>query len=103
MDRRALESRIVELEADSQRTNGELSRERHELTEIRSHLEVMHETFKCKICLTNDFDHAMVPCGHTLCAACVEQLRGTRGVFECPFCRRSVSTALKLFLPETEE
>ena len=103
MDRRTLESRIVELETDALRTNEELSRDRNELIETREHIEEMHETFKCKICLTNGFDHALVPCGHTLCEACVDQLKGARSRFDCPFCRQPVETALKLFLPEPEE
>ena len=49
---------------------------------------------ECLVCMDCDATHALVPCGHIVaCAACIGALR------ECPLCRASVDSTLKIFLP----
>ena len=51
----------------------------------------MHE---CKVCNDGDADHAIIPCGHIVCAVCVNRICGT-----CPFCRAPTHQHVKLFVP----
>ena len=49
--------------------------------------------WQCRVCLTNEVDVAIVPCGHVLCRRC------SSAVSRCPFCRLQVSKAMKIFRP----
>ena len=48
---------------------------------------------QCNICCYGVADHAIIPCGHVVCANCATKLRGA-----CPFCRTVVERFVKLFL-----
>lgn len=45
----------------------------------------------CPICMDGARNAALVPCGHTYCAACAARVR------PCAICRRQVSSVLRLF------
>lgn len=47
----------------------------------------------CRICLSNEVDITIVPCGHVLCRRC------SSAVSRCPFCRLQVSKTMKIFRP----
>ncbi|KAI3696119.1 hypothetical protein L1987_79128 [Smallanthus sonchifolius] len=47
----------------------------------------------CRICLTNEIDITIVPCGHVLCRRC------SSAVSRCPFCRLQVSKTIKIYRP----
>lgn len=47
----------------------------------------------CRICLSNEVDMTVVPCGHVLCRRCVSE------VSRCPFCRLQVTRTIKIFRP----
>ncbi|XP_047319790.1 sacsin isoform X2 [Impatiens glandulifera] len=47
----------------------------------------------CRVCLSNEVDITIVPCGHVLCRRC------SSAVSRCPFCRLQVSKTLKIFRP----
>ncbi|GJW33592.1 sacsin isoform X1 [Tanacetum coccineum] len=47
----------------------------------------------CRICLTNEVDITIVPCGHVLCRRC------SSSVSRCPFCRLQVSKTIKIYRP----
>ncbi len=53
------------------------------------------ESFQCNICMSNDCDTVLVPCGHTLCGECAGRLRDSR----CPFDRQRFTTHCKFFKP----
>ena len=44
------------------------------------------EALSCPVCYETFANPRVLACGHTLCAACVDQLR----VAECPMCRRAI-------------
>lgn len=52
----------------------------------------IREEFLCRICLVNCFDHAIIPCGHTLCKKCSEHFHEV-----CPNCRGHVNRMLKIY------
>nr|XP_043609454.1 sacsin [Erigeron canadensis] len=47
----------------------------------------------CRICLTNEVDITLIPCGHVLCRRCSD------AVSRCPFCRLQVSRTIKIYRP----
>ncbi|XP_038718957.1 sacsin isoform X2 [Tripterygium wilfordii] len=47
----------------------------------------------CRVCLSNEVDMTIVPCGHVLCRRC------SSAVSRCPFCRLQVTKTLRIFRP----
>ncbi|XP_057477891.1 uncharacterized protein LOC130765480 [Actinidia eriantha] len=47
----------------------------------------------CRVCLSNEVDNTIVPCGHVLCRRC------SSAVSRCPFCRLQVSKTMRIFRP----
>ncbi|XP_050232119.1 uncharacterized protein LOC126680894 [Mercurialis annua] len=47
----------------------------------------------CRVCLSNEVDMTIVPCGHVLCRRCASS------VSRCPFCRLQVSKTIRVFRP----
>ena len=48
----------------------------------------------CGVCLTNEKDTALVPCGHTFCHICANNSRITI----CPICRTPISNRQRFYL-----
>mmetsp|Transcript_1411 Transcript_1411/g.1871 ORF Transcript_1411/g.1871 Transcript_1411/m.1871 type:complete len:297 (+) Transcript_1411:74-964(+) len=68
------------------------------LTKLKKKLEEVEELqddlSKCIVCLTNNKEMIMVPCGHkVLCQQCSKQSQWK----ECPVCKTNVTTVLKVF------
>ena len=50
----------------------------------------MKSTFQvCKICVENDKDVCMEPCGHLICHQCLQSWLES-GRSDCPFCREDI-------------
>ncbi|KAL3643316.1 hypothetical protein CASFOL_014131 [Castilleja foliolosa] len=49
--------------------------------------------WSCRVCLTNEVDVTLIPCGHVLCQRC------SSAVSRCPFCRKQVSKTIRVFRP----
>ncbi|CAK7337978.1 unnamed protein product [Dovyalis caffra] len=47
----------------------------------------------CRVCLTNEVDMMIAPCGHVLCRRC------SSAVSRCPFCRLQVTKTIRIFRP----
>jgi sacsin len=50
---------------------------------------------QCQICLINQVNVCLVPCGHTICEGCERQMHSNK----CPFCRRGIQQRTKFFSP----
>ena len=48
---------------------------------------------ECQICMANDKNTVLNPCGHQVCAACATQIRG----HDCPFCKQRFRDTTLLF------
>ncbi|KAK1360684.1 hypothetical protein POM88_045158 [Heracleum sosnowskyi] len=48
---------------------------------------------ECRVCLTNEVDIVIIPCGHVLCRRC------SSAITQCPFCRLQVSKTVKIYRP----
>ncbi|KAK6241558.1 hypothetical protein SCA6_006947 [Theobroma cacao] len=47
----------------------------------------------CRVCLSNEVDMTIVPCGHVLCRRC------SSAVSRCPFCRLQVTKTIRIYRP----
>lgn len=49
----------------------------------------------CGICYDSDADHALIPCGHTLCGTCASTIRAMNEAnAQCPFCKGSIDDSV---------
>ena len=69
---------------------------REQLLKAKNSLEAAASHFKCQICISEDITHVLVPCGHTFCGTCVEQLQRNK----CPMCRTNIEKKVKFFVAE---
>ena len=76
----------------------ELSALKKEVVGLRASCESLRSAWNCPICFARDVDTVLAPCGHTICASCLASLPGQPAP-QCPFDRRPVSGAIKLFKP----
>ncbi len=82
----------LELKTKLEKTSDELVKKTNALDELRREREEEEKKKICPICLTNNINRVLVPCGHQLCSECVGSLR-TRS---CPFDRRPIQTHVPL-------
>merc|ERR1712146_847158 len=93
-----LMERVLELQASNKRIETALQQERQQHLETRNHLAGAVNVFHCGVCLTNDIDNVITPCGHPICETCLNHLHRR----QCPFCRNNILNTVKLFLPHSE-
>lgn len=55
--------------------------------------EAARTAWTCRVCLTNEVDTIVVPCGHVLCQRC------SSAVTRCPFCRHQVTKSQRIYRP----
>ena len=60
--------------------------------------EPLDETTECQVCMARAKDTALVPCGHVLCAQCVTRSNDERLVEECPVCRETVRSTMRVYI-----
>jgi hypothetical protein len=70
---------------------------REQLVKAKESLESAASAYKCQICLTDDITHVLVPCGHTFCGTCVNQLQRNK----CAMCRANIDKKIKFFVSES--
>ena len=87
-------SKIFELEASQRQMEDALKQERQQQAQARQALEKQVESFKCTICINNNVDHVLVPCGHTFCEDYCNQLQHNK----CHYCRTVERQKVKLFI-----
>lgn len=66
-------------------------------TRIEDACEILAPVVKCSICLDEDPDTALVPCGHMLCCLCAAKLVALQS--NCAECRSNISNTLKIYVP----
>ena len=49
----------------------------------------------CQICLENQINYFIDPCGHTICTTCKEKRPGLQ---KCHFCRTNITVFKRLYL-----
>ena len=73
-----------------------------QISQLAAENERLKGNFVCQICMTDDVNKVIVPCGHMLCDGCLGRLRDRK----CPFCRQAFTTSVdfhKSYLAENGE
>eukprot|EP00897_Mesotaenium_endlicherianum_P007203 jgi/Mesen1/6510/ME000332S05518 len=73
--------------------DGELSSERLRANTATQEADGVRTAWQCRICISQEISMVLVPCGHALCTVCLA------AVNKCPFCRKAVTKALRLYNP----
>jgi len=61
------------------------------LTNVQQAISLHYESkYECRICMHNQKDTVLIPCGHFLCYECALK------VTECPMCRAQIGRTLQL-------
>ena len=61
--------------------------------DIKTLLDSLHEEVSCSVCMTTFTDPKILPCLHTFCLHCLNEILRTSGrydIFPCPECRKEV-------------
>ena len=61
--------------------------------DLKTFLQNLHEEVSCSVCMSKFTDPKILPCFHTFCLHCLNELQrtsGLRGELTCPECRRKV-------------
>eukprot|EP00753_Platysulcus_tardus_P021952 PLAT9175.3.p1 GENE.PLAT9175.3~~PLAT9175.3.p1 ORF type:complete len:2055 (-),score=888.62 PLAT9175.3:62-6163(-) len=85
--------------AERDRLAAELKREAARTAELREELEESKSGMQCQICYTADCDRVLVPCGHMICASCVDGIAASGRTRRCPFCRKAYRSTCNFYKP----
>lgn len=82
---------------------------------MRSALFKSAANMRCQICVSNLVTLVLVPCGHTICAECANQIPRNKydyfnmtiafiysDFFRCPFCRTVMREKVKFYVGEED-
>ncbi|XP_053374457.1 uncharacterized protein LOC128547003 [Mercenaria mercenaria] len=69
----------------------------HQRALSKAKQEARDELMLCIICLSAQKDHTLVPCGHTFCEDCVDQIKA-KG--KCCFCNAKIRSSVKVRLTD---
>eukprot|EP01126_Amoeba_proteus_P059802 TRINITY_DN7850_c0_g1_i13.p1 TRINITY_DN7850_c0_g1~~TRINITY_DN7850_c0_g1_i13.p1 ORF type:complete len:140 (-),score=13.70 TRINITY_DN7850_c0_g1_i13:133-552(-) len=72
---------------------------------LRKKNKSLREELECSICMSQEANCLLRPCGHSLCTECYYQIqrnwaqlnRGSTGGPPCPFCRQTISDLMPKF------
>ena len=79
-----------------------LKSEVQNLKSIKDELDELKDSFKCKICYSNNIDCILEPCSHIVsCKQCIDHMRdiSQTGDINCPVCNAAVFDYKKIYLP----
>jgi len=95
---KASPAEVARLRQQAADAEAEASRLRGALDRASSLQEPLDETTECQVCMARAKDTALVPCGHVLCAQCVTRSNDERLVEECPVCRETVRSTMRVYI-----
>ena len=95
---KASPAEVARLRQHAAAAEAEASRLRGALDRASSLQEPLDETTECQVCMARAKDTALVPCGHVLCAQCVTRSNDERLVEECPVCRETVRSTMRVYI-----
>lgn len=86
----------LQLQWKVQQQEQELQALQSQLAATQRELDAEKAQLTCNICMSEKVTRVLVPCGHCLCAACLEKLVSTTG--KCVFDRSPLRAAVPLYL-----
>ena len=76
-------------------SNSELFELKKKLNIEREENKRIKEDHTCKICLNNQQNHVIIPCGHLICSDCVKSLDQHQK--KCPICRGRFTKHINIY------
>ncbi|CAH9144035.1 unnamed protein product [Cuscuta epithymum] len=93
VEKQSLLQSTISLEGQLKESQAAFLLEQEKCEMASKEAETAKVAWVCRICLNNEVDVTVVPCGHVLCRRC------SSAVSRCPFCRLQVSKVMKIFRP----
>jgi hypothetical protein len=85
------DANLDEIQTKYKEARREVAKYRHLFSVCKSS-ELLNR-YVCYVCVESTVDVCMVPCGHVLCNKCSTSIRSN-----CPFCRSTIQSKLKMYL-----
>jgi hypothetical protein len=86
----------VRAQVENHSLKKELKQTKEKLQEVKQEKERLEDAQKCQICMENDCDAAIEPCGHVCCCMdCADDLPKR----VCPMCREPITKVMKVYKP----
>jgi len=64
--------------------------------QLKEQNDTLRKATECSICYNREANRVLVPCGHTMCYGCYEQMEqnARNGEIFCPFCRELIGNTI---------
>lgn len=93
VDKQSLLHRNLTLQEELKESQAALLLEQEKADVAAKDADTAKVAWICRVCLSNEVDMTIIPCGHVLCRKC------SSAVSRCPFCRLQVSKTMRIFRP----
>ncbi|KAG6773689.1 hypothetical protein POTOM_021004 [Populus tomentosa] len=93
VEKQSLLERTLTLQEQLKESQAALLLEQEKADVAAKEADTAKAAWLCRVCLTNEVDMTIVPCGHVLCRRC------SSAVSRCPFCRLQVAKTIRIFRP----
>ncbi|CAN0888331.1 SACS [Linum grandiflorum] len=93
VEKQSLLQRTLALQEQLKESQAALLLEQERAEGASKEAETAKAAWVCRVCLSNEVDMTIVPCGHVLCRRC------SSAVSRCPFCRLQVTKTIRIFRP----
>ncbi|KDP43312.1 hypothetical protein JCGZ_24233 [Jatropha curcas] len=92
-EKQSLLQRTITLQEQLKESQATLLLEQEKADVAAKEADTAKAAWICRVCLSNEVDMTIVPCGHVLCRRC------SSAVSRCPFCRLQVTKTIRIFRP----
>ncbi|TXG56914.1 hypothetical protein EZV62_018227 [Acer yangbiense] len=93
VEKQSLMQKAITLKEQLQESRAALLLEQEKADSAAKDADTAKAAWLSWICLSNEVDMTIVPCGHVLCRRC------SSAVSKCPFCRLQVTKTVRIFQP----
>ncbi|XP_059656455.1 uncharacterized protein LOC132303270 isoform X2 [Cornus florida] len=93
VEKQSLLQTTVTLQEQLKESQAALLLEQERSETAAKEVDTAKAAWSCRVCLSNEVDITIVPCGHVLCRRC------SSAVSKCPFCRLQVSKTIRIYRP----
>ncbi|XVE66342.1 hypothetical protein DITRI_Ditri08aG0072500 [Diplodiscus trichospermus] len=93
VEKQSLLQKTITLQEQLKESRTALLLEQEKVDAAAKEADTAKAAWVCRVCLTNEVDMTIVPCGHVLCHRC------SSAVSRCPFCRLQVKKTIKIYRP----
>ncbi|XWS54336.1 hypothetical protein CRYUN_Cryun10bG0081200 [Craigia yunnanensis] len=93
VEKQSLLQKTITLQEQLKESRTALLLEQEKVDVAAKEADTAKAAWLCRVCLSNEVDMTIVPCGHVLCRRC------SSAVTRCPFCRLQVKKTIKIYRP----